>query len=182
VKRNWLLYLVIFSLALNLGTLGAFLYLRYQDQTMVGLREFKPPLPMRELWRSLNLAEEQRRALRELVPEHRRRVVGLREDLARKRLELFELIKGEAPPQSAVQVKVREISGLQGGLEEEMVRFLLEFKKHLQPQQQAAMAELMQQRLCGALDCPPMGPHPPGRGGRMGRGPMEPKGPPPDGP
>ncbi len=182
MKRNWLLYLVIFSLALNLGTISAFFYLRYQDQKMVGLREFKPPLPMRELWRALHLADEQRRALRDLLPDHRRRVLGLREDLARKRLELFELIKGEAPPQSAVQGKVQEISSLQGGLEEEMVRFLLEFKKHLQPQQQAAMAELMQQRLCGPPDCGPRGPHPPDRGGRMGRGPVGPKGPPPEGP
>ena len=29
MKRNWLLYLVIFSLALNLGTIGALVYFRY---------------------------------------------------------------------------------------------------------------------------------------------------------
>ena len=32
MKRNWLIYLVIFSLALNLGTIGTFAYLRHQDQ------------------------------------------------------------------------------------------------------------------------------------------------------
>ena len=30
MKRNWLLYLVMFSLALNLGTIGALVYFRYQ--------------------------------------------------------------------------------------------------------------------------------------------------------
>ena len=31
VKRDWLIYLVMFSLALNLGTIGTIVYLRYQD-------------------------------------------------------------------------------------------------------------------------------------------------------
>ncbi len=32
MKRDWLIYLVMFSLALNLGTIGTIVYLRYQDQ------------------------------------------------------------------------------------------------------------------------------------------------------
>ncbi len=186
MKRNWLLYLVIFSLALNLGTIGTLVYLRYQEQKQAAARGELPPLPLRELWTALNLDADQRQALRGLFPEHRRQVRELRGALAQKRLELFELLKGEAPPWSAIQNKVREISALQGSLEEEMARFLLEFKKHLKPGQDAAFLNLVQTRRGRA--CGPMGP----RGGprhkgmgpgmRPGMGPPGPAGPegPPD--
>jgi hypothetical protein len=72
-----------------------------------------------------------------------------------------------------------------------MVRFLLEFKKHLRPDQEAAFVNLMQLRLGktrGGMGgpCPPSGPpHGWGRGmgpGPMGPGPHGPMGPPPDSP
>jgi Spy/CpxP family protein refolding chaperone len=176
VRRNWLLYLVIFSLALNLGTIGTLTYLRYHDRTLAAHREALPPLPLRELWGTLNLDANQRQALRSLFPEHRRRIREVRAELAQKRLELFDLIKSEAPPWTAVQAKVQEISALQGRLEEEMARFLLEFKKQLQPGQEAAFLTFVQNRLGRA--CGPRGPH-----HRHRRGPTKPGGPPgPGGP
>ncbi len=178
MKRNWLLYLVIFSLALNLGTIGTLGYLRYQDRRQAAAREPLPPLPMRELWGGLNLDATQRQALRHLFPEHRRHVQEVRTQLAQKRQELFDLIKSESPQWNAIQANVKEISALQGNLEEEMARFLLEFKKNLKPGQDAAFLKVMQ----GRLGCPPGPP-----GGRQGghRGPMRgggmgpPPGPPP---
>ena len=176
MKRNWLLYLVIFSLALNLGTIGTLAYLRYHNRTLATMREALPPLPLRELWGALNLDTDQRQALRGLFPEHRRRIRDIRAELAQKRLELFDLIKSEDPPWSAVQAKVQEISALQGSLEEEMARFLLEFKKHLKPGQDTAFLNLVQNHL-GRL-CGPMGPHRgPMRDGMGPRGPAGPGGP-----
>ena len=176
MKRNWLLYLVIFSLALNFGTIGTLVYLRYADQRQAAPPEMPPPLPLRELWGTLNMDQDQRQALRGLVPEHRRRVMEGRRELAQKRQELFELVKGEAPAWSAVQAKIQEISALQGGLEEEMVRFLLEFKKHLRPDQDASFLNLLQQRLTKPWVGRGMGPGP------MGPGPHGPMGPPPQSP
>ncbi len=172
MKRNWLLYLVIFSLALNLGTIGTLVYLRHQDQRQTSTREALPPLPMRDLWGRLNLDSEQRQALRGLLPEHRRQVHEMREKLAQKRLELFDLIKSENPAWSDVQAKVREISQFQGNLEEEMARFLLEFKKHLRPEQGAAFLGVVQGRLCRTKGRH----HGPGPGGMRGPGGMGPRG------
>jgi len=155
VKKNWLLYLVIFSLALNFGTIGTFLY-------------------MRALWGELRLDPAQRQALRGLFPEHRRKVLALRQELGQKRQELFELMKSEAPPWEAIRGKVKEISSLQGSLEEEMARFLLELKKNLRPEQQAAFLSKMQARLgCEAGPggaCGPLGPENGRRRGGMGMG------------
>jgi len=184
MKRNWLIYLVIFSLALNLGTIGTFAYLRYQDQQEKAVARATPPLPLRSLWRELNLDSSQRQALRDLFPEHRRKVGEIREELAQKRQELFTLIQTDATSMSAIRAKVQEISALQGSLEEEMVRFMLTFRKNLNPQQQAAFLSRLQTHLCGSDSaCGPLGPgfgrhRGPGRG--MGHG-MGPQGGPPAG-
>ena len=174
MKRNWLIYLLMFSLALNLGTIGTIVYLRYQDQQKLAVGPASPPLPMRALWRELKLDEPQRQALRRLFPEHHQKVKAVRLELAQKRQELFDLIKAESTPWSPIQAKVQEISALQGSLEEEMARFMLEFKKDLNPEQHAAFLNLVQTRL----GCGPEGACDPGgrrRGPGMGRG-MGPRG------
>lgn len=148
MKRDWLLYLVIFSLALNAGTIGAFAYLRYQDRQAAALQEELPPLPFREMWRRLDLDQEQRRTLRQLAPEHRGRVRALRGELAEKRRELFTLLRSaDAPAWPAVQTKIREVSELQGKLEEEVIHHLLTVQKQLKPEQRAIFADMLEQRL-----------------------------------
>ncbi|MFA4901994.1 MAG: periplasmic heavy metal sensor [Desulfobaccales bacterium] len=185
MKRDWLIYLVIFSVALNLGTIGTFAYLRHQDQQQNVLAQSTPPLPLRALWSELNLDSSQRQALHGLFPEHRRKVGEIKQELAQKRQELFNLIQNEATPMSAIQAKVKEISNLQGSLEEEMVRFMLAFRKTLNPQQRTAFLSKVQTHLCGPEGaCGPMGPgfgrhRGPGMRQGMGRG-MGP-GPPPQG-
>ena len=175
MKRNWLLYLVIFSLALNFGTIATLVYLRYQDQAQRLSQEIPPPMAMRALWGTLNLDQAQRQAVRGLFPEHRAKVTELRGELSQKRRELFDLIKGEAPAMAPVQAKVREISDLQGKLEEELVRFLLEFKKRLKPEQRATFLDQVQTRWEKAGPWGPMD----GRGPRHGPGHGPGLGPPP---
>jgi Spy/CpxP family protein refolding chaperone len=171
VKRDWLIYLLMFSLALNLGTIGTIVYLRSQDhQKLAAGPGPLPPMPPRALWRELKLDESQRQTLRRLFPEHHQKVKAVREELTRTRQELFELMKAESTPWSAIQAKIQEISTLQGGLEEEMARFMLEFKKNLNPEQHAAFLTLLQNRLgCGPeRACSPDGRR---RGPGMGPGP-----------
>jgi Spy/CpxP family protein refolding chaperone len=185
VKRNWLLYLVIFSLALNFGTIGTLVYLHYPARAERLAGEIPPPMPLKDLWGALNMDEVQRRSLRGLFPEHRARVVEMRTGLFQRRQELFGLLKGEAPDQAAIRVKIKEISSLQGSLEEEQIRFLLEFRKNLKPEQNTAFLNLMQTRLDKALGGPWGGPGDPGggrghrRGPGMGPGPGMPPGSPP---
>ena len=175
MKRDWLIYLVIFSLALNLGTISTFAYMRHQDQQEKAAPPGPPPtLPPHALWLELKLDDAQRQAVRSLFPEHRRKVAAVRQELAQKRQELFDLIKGDATP-SAIMAKAHEISVLQGSLEEEMLRFVLAVKQTLNPQQQTAFLNKVQMRLCGPAGCAPMGPafrrhRGPGRGPGMGPG------------
>jgi Spy/CpxP family protein refolding chaperone len=177
MKRNWLLYLVIFSLALNLGTIGTFAYLRYQDRQTAPGQEAPGPMRLRELWLALKLDPEQRQSLRQLGVSHRRQVAQLRRDLGHKRREMVDLLRGESPDWSSIQAKIREISAQQGRLEEEVARFLLECKKHLRPEQHTAFVDLVDRRLGhpGMDPCGPMkGPRGP-RGGGPGLGPPGPR-------
>lgn len=172
MKRNWLLYLVIFSLALNFGTIGTFAYLRYRDQAPRISQEMPPPLPMRDLRRTLNLDEAQRQAVRGLFSQHRAKVEEMRRELFQRRQELFELLKAETPNMAVIHAKIGEISASQGKLEEELVRHLLEFRKELKPEQRTAFLDLVRTRLDKALGdpCGPMGGRHGPRGPGMGPG------------
>ena len=99
------------------------------------------------MWRTLNLEPEQHRALEDLLPEHRRRVRDLRTELAQKRFELFEMVKEGTAAWPAIQEKVKEVSALQGKLEEEVLRFSLAFQEHLKPEQRAAFITFMERRM-----------------------------------
>lgn len=149
MKRGWLIYLLIFSLALNLGIAGALAFLRFQDRQKANVTSGQQPMPLKDLCSLVKIDATQHEAIKGLLPEHKRRLLETRRELAQKRRELFELIASEAPPDSAIQKKVQEISNLQGSLEEEIVRFLLEVKQQLKPEQQAAFLSLVQRRLSG---------------------------------
>ncbi|MCL4502205.1 MAG: Spy/CpxP family protein refolding chaperone [Deltaproteobacteria bacterium] len=146
-------------MALNFGTIGTIVYLRYQDKAQGLSREMPPPLPIRDLWQTLKLDETQRQAVRGLFWQHRAKVEEIRKELFQSRRELFELLKSETPNMAAIRAKIGEISASQGKLEEELVRHLLEFRKELKPEQRTAFLSLVQTRLekaCGR------------RGGRRG--------------
>jgi len=148
MKRDWLLYLVIFSLALNLGTIGTFAYLRWQDQPVELPPPEEAPMPFRKMLRELNLDQQQRQILRSLAPEHRRKVRDLLQELAEQRRELFVLLKQEnLPPWPPVQTKIQEIGGLQIRLEEEKVQHLLEVQKNLSSAQRQLLMTQLEKRL-----------------------------------
>jgi Spy/CpxP family protein refolding chaperone len=148
MKRDWLLYLVVFSLALNAGIIGVFAYLRYQDRQAASFREDPPPPPMRELFRRLNLKPEQRQTFRRFGDEHRQRLREMRQELMTRRQELIGLMKADPLPSWPVlQAKVREISAVQGRLEEEVVQHLLKLQQHLDQEQRVAMTAFMERRL-----------------------------------
>jgi Spy/CpxP family protein refolding chaperone len=148
MKRNFWIYVLVFSLALNLGGLATFAYMRYQ--TRASWQQPTQPQPFQKMWGSLNLEPGQKQALESLLPEHRRRVRDLRAGLAQERLELFEMTKEGTAAWPAIQEKVREVSVLQGKLEEEILRFSLAFQEHLSPKQKDAFIALVERRMVNA--------------------------------
>jgi Spy/CpxP family protein refolding chaperone len=147
MKRNFWIGLLVFSLALNFGGLATYAYMRYHDQA--SWRGPAPQKPFQEMWGLLNLEPGQKQALESLLPEHRRRVRDLRAGLAQKRLELFEMAKEGTEAWPVMQAKVKEVSALQGQLEEEVLRFCLAFQEYLKPEQRTAFITFIDRRMFG---------------------------------
>ena len=147
MKRNWLIYVLVGSILLNMGIIGNFAYRHYGSQPGLAPKPLAFPLPFLELTASLNLDPQQRHIIRKLLPEHRQRIGELRPGLAQKRQELYELLQVEEPAWPAVQDKLREIRDLQGKLEMEMVQFFLGFRNCLKPEQQTLFIEFMAHHL-----------------------------------
>uniref|UniRef100_A0A7C3UYH9 Periplasmic heavy metal sensor n=1 Tax=Desulfobacca acetoxidans TaxID=60893 RepID=A0A7C3UYH9_9BACT len=148
MKRNWLLYLLIFSLALNLGAIGTFAYLQGQKPPVGVAPAGPPPMPFGKLLNELHLDQQQLQTLRAMAPEHWRKVKELRQALARQRQELFDLIRREnLPDWPAVQAKIREIGNLQVQLEEEKVHHLMDVQKNLRPEQRHVLISQLEKRL-----------------------------------
>jgi Spy/CpxP family protein refolding chaperone len=99
------------------------------------------------MWGPLNLEPAQTQALKSLLPDHRRRAPDLRMELAGQRSELFEMAKEGAAAWPDIRAKVKEVSALQGKLEEEVLRFCLAFQEHLKPEQRAAFISSMERRM-----------------------------------
>jgi Spy/CpxP family protein refolding chaperone len=166
MKKNWLTYLVIFSLALNVGILGALVYFRLQPPPdPLLLHEGRPPEGFKGLLHSLNLDPEQQQLLKQNFPTHRQQIKELRQQLHQQRQKLYEFIDQARPDESEIAAQITVINNLQNALEQEMVRFLLQIKQNLRPEQQEMLLQRVGQRLCGPGFC---GPHK--TGGKPGRG------------
>ncbi len=74
------------------------------------------------------------------------------------------------PSWSALTDKTREISGLQGKLELEVVQFCLKFRGSLQAEQKIAFMDFMKQHLLTGRSGQHRGRGPRGPWGRFGRG------------
>lgn len=165
MKRNWLVYLVIFSLALNLSTLGALVYFRYQpppdSPEMVG---GKLHGGFFKFLHSLNLDPEQQKLLKQNFPPHRQQIKALRQQLNQQRQQLYDLINQPQPNEADIAAQITAINNIQNALEQEMARFLLEVKRNLRPEQQDQLLQKVGQRLCGPGFCGANSGHPRGRG------------------
>lgn len=163
MKRNWLLYLVIFSLALNVGTIGVLVYGRWQQ--LPG-----PPPPdhpghgFLRLLHSLELDSQQQELLKRIYPGHRQQINALRQQIAVERQRLMEFFTEPSPPTGEIASQITVINNLQNALEQELARFLVEFKQCLRPAQQELLLQQVRRRLCDPRYCQPPGDHPRGRG------------------
>lgn len=163
MKRPWLLYLLLFSLALNVGTVGALLYFRYQAPP-------GPPSPaptghgFLRLLHSLDLDKEQQDFLRQTYPPHRQQIQQLRQEIANQRQRLFDMLRQPQPPEADIAAQITVINNLQNALEQELAQYLLKVKQNLRPDQQDILLEHVRRRLCDPRFCRPTGEHPRGRG------------------
>jgi len=148
-SSSWLLFLLVFSLALNLGSLGALAFRRWQVGGGVPRQISGPCLTIKELCRILPLEAAQCRQFQGMLPGHRQSRRRLLAELTGKRAELLALLEQDSPSWPEIQGKIKEISTRQGKLEEETVRLLWEWQQHLEPGQRKTLLSLLEGRQSG---------------------------------
>ncbi|MGQ9920903.1 MAG: Spy/CpxP family protein refolding chaperone [Desulfobacca sp.] len=174
MKRNWLLYLVIFSLALNIGTIGVLVYGRWQHPPTTSPPD-RPGHGFLRLLHSLQLDSQQQELLKQIYPGHRQQINALRQQIALERQRLIEIFSESAPPVGEIANQITVINNLQNALEQELARFLVEFKQCLRPEQQELLLQQVRRRLCDPRFCRPPGEPHRGRGSGGPRPDSEPR-------
>jgi uncharacterized membrane protein len=155
MSRKTVIIILIVSVGLNVGLLGAIVY----DALEIGHRLGSiPPFPS---WiESIGgLSDEQHDKIRTIMTESIGPIEEVRADLEKKRGELTQLLSAPQPDIEAINAKIDEISAAHGRMERLIVSQLIAIRGVLTPEQQEVLLEHMS-RYIG----PPPGP--PG-GGRM---------------
>lgn len=152
MTRTPLFYVLIFSLSLNVGSVGTLAYRHFRDAGPSPRIQSGPGLTVKEICRSLPLENEQCQQLQRLMPERRRQSYPLREALDRHRRELFQLLKQDQPAWPEIQRKLQETSVIQEELEAAEVQALLESMQAFTPQQRAAFLTMLEHRLFDPRD------------------------------
>lgn len=109
--------------------------------------------PMPEHWHNLmhklNLNPEQRARLQELREAYLRDTLVWRNELIIKRFDLRDLMRNPQAETSAILAKQREISQLEGKIQERTILYQLEIRKVLTADQQKLLPEFFQQPAPG---------------------------------
>lgn len=103
-----------------------------------------------KLVEQLKLTDEQRKAMDEILLEHREKLIDLRAGEEKAELEMQPLMSADQPNEAAVLAQIDKIAGTRAELEKANARFLLALRAKLTPDQwkqvQAFRDHPMQQR------------------------------------
>jgi hypothetical protein len=147
MSSQWLKYLLIFSLSINLGGVAAFLYPRFQNWQSPILNQEALPPALRELVTLLNLDPEQREIFQKIFSSHRQNTQVWDQELNLKRQELLVLFKEGSTTWPEFQAKLKELGDIRLKGEEASLRFFLELRQDLKPDQREAGDNFMECRF-----------------------------------
>lgn len=132
----------------------------------------------------LQLSDDQRKAMDEILLNHREQLVDMRGAVEKAELEMEPLMSADQPNESKILAQIDKVAQARAELEKANARFLLAIRSKLTPDQwkqlQSSRAERMQQRRQwkgnGGSGAPPAAPPPPagpggGPQGMAGEGP-----------
>ena len=145
--RHWTTYLLIVSLSINVGGVATLLYFRFQNRQPSILNQEAPPPALRKLVTLLNLDPEQREKFQKIFSSHRQNTQVWDQELNLKRQELLVLFKEGSTTWPEFQAKLKELGDIQLKGEEASLRFFLELRQDLKPDQREACDNFMECRL-----------------------------------
>ena len=162
MKRKLMTILLVLSLGLNVGIIVTFGHHWFIE------REFKKG-PGESNWlknkmkKELNLTDPQIKFMEADREALHKEIKSIREQLQKKRSELFTLVDAEKVDNKKVDILINDLAQLQVKIEKVIIGHLLNMKTQLTPEQQKKLKEAMQK---GPMKVPPeqefdRGEHPP---------------------
>jgi Spy/CpxP family protein refolding chaperone len=157
-NNSVLKFALIASLILNFTVLATAGYLYYR-QTSYWVSPFGMKMPKdRFLFDELSLRPEQRKAMREKAIPFRAEIDRRRQEIVKKRKELFTLMREENPDRKAIGAVIAGISGMQEEMQRRIAGHMLEEKALLDRDQQQKFLDLIESRMTQGVQagCPPV--------------------------
>jgi Spy/CpxP family protein refolding chaperone len=103
-----------------------------------------------EMVQKLQLTDDQRRAMDQILLDHREKLIDMRAAVGKAELALEPMMGGDQPNESQIIAQIDKVAQARAELEKTNARFLLAIRRQLSPDQwkqlQAARAERMQRR------------------------------------
>ena len=146
MKRKLMVAILILSLGLNIGIIVTFGHHWFME------REFLKG-PGESHWlknkmkKELSLTDEQVKFMEEDREAIHMEIKALRDELQKKRSELFTLVDGETVDNKKVDLLINDLAQLQVKIEKVIIGHLLNMKTHLTPEQQNKLKAAMQKGL-----------------------------------
>jgi Spy/CpxP family protein refolding chaperone len=135
------------SLIFNLSFLGAAGYCYYMKNACwvspLGVKMQKNKF----IYEELSLRPDQIKKMRDKAISFRAEIDRRREDIARKRGQLFNLMRADTPDAKAIKATLSEINGMQEQVEWMVTAHILEVKASLEKEQQKKFLDLIQSAI-----------------------------------
>lgn len=139
MRPRWLLYALLFSVAVNIAVVGVLIYGWTAGPPGKPPRMPRPP---HHLWDELNLSDEQRAEFDSIRSRYFRDLRPLHEQLREERSKLAELSLAERVDSTQIRRHVEEISRLQTRMELRTLKFFRELQSVLRPEQKEKFREI----------------------------------------
>lgn len=155
MRRNRLIYVLTFSLALNCATVAAFVFFWWQSQTLAAVSVGQKSISgfLRE---DLNLTKEQSSRVLSRIDRSKQEAADLRASMDAKRAEMIGLITSNPVNKDAVREKMNEINHIQAQVRSAAVETVIAILESLPPDARDKFGAYVQERgrACDVC-CPP---------------------------
>jgi len=146
MSKKTLSWLLVFSVILNISTIGTFGYFRWVKTNKS--KSFSHKRDHRDYFnKQLGLTEAQSDSMEILRSKFWQEIKPLRVQLDQARQELFQVLKQDSLDDQKINLKIDEISEIQKLMQRKTIENFLQHQSILAPEQNKKFIEIMSSRL-----------------------------------